>query len=82
MYYTAFSRAQNLLALTCIENNYKPVPSIPFKPIYEDLKDAVDGDFEFHKLGFEEIKKINIKEIFAFTSHISLYKLCPLLYKI
>ena len=82
MYYTAFSRAQNLLALTCIENSYKPVPSIPFRPIYEDLKDAVDGDFEFHKLGFEEIKKINIKEIFAFTSHISLYKLCPLLYKI
>lgn len=82
IYYTAFSRAQNLLALTCIENNYKPVPSIPFKSVYEDLKDAADKDFEFHKLNFEEVKEINIKEIFAFTSHISVYKSCPLLYKL
>lgn len=81
-YYTAFSRAQNLLALTCVENSYKPVPSMPFKPIYEDLKDVTNGNFEFHKLNFEKIKEINIKEIFAFTSHISLYETCPLLYKI
>ena len=81
-YYTAFSRAKNLLALTCIENSYKPVPSIPFKPLYEELYDVSDGNFEFHKLNFEEVKEINIKEIFSFTSHINLYKNCPRLYKI
>lgn len=80
-YYTAFSRAQNLLALTCIENSRKPVPSIPFKRVYEELKDVADSSFEFQKLSFENVKKINIKEIFAFTSHINLYELCPRLYK-
>lgn len=81
-YYTAFSRAQNLLALTCIENSHKPVPTMPFKPLYEELYDVSNGNFEFHKLGFEEIKEINIKEILSFTAHINLYKTCPRLYKI
>ncbi|MCF2624618.1 ATP-dependent helicase [Fusobacterium perfoetens] len=82
IYYTAFSRAQNLLALTCVENSYKPVPSLPFKRLYEELKDASDSDFEFAKLHFEDVKEINIKDIFAFTSHISLYNKCPRLYKL
>lgn len=81
-YYTAFSRAKNLLALTCIENSYKPVPSMPFKRVYEELKDVSDSNFQFQKLNFEDVKEINIKEIFAFTSHISLYNLCPRIYKL
>ena len=80
-YYTAFSRAKNLLALTCVENRFKPVPSIPFKRVYEELKDVRDSSFEFQKLNFEEVKELSIKEIFAFTSHINLYNKCPRLYK-
>lgn len=82
MYYTAFSRAKNLLALTCVENKFKPVPSLPFKRVYEDLKDVRDRDFEFNKLHFEKVKEINIKDIFAFTSHIRIYNICPKLYKL
>ena len=82
MYYTAFSRAKNLLALTCVENKFKPVPSLPFKRVYEDLKDVKDRDFELSKLHFEKIKEINIKDIFAFTSHIRIYNICPKLYKL
>lgn len=82
MYYTAFSRAKNLLALTCIENSSKPVPSLPFKRVYEDLKDIRSRDFELHKLHFEKVKAINIKDIFAFTSHIRIYNICPKLYKL
>ncbi len=82
MYYTAFSRAKNLLALTCIENSSKPVPSLPFKRVYEDLKDIRSRDFELQKLYFEKIKEINIKDIFAFTSHIRIYNICPKLYKL
>ena len=82
MYYTAFSRAKNLLALTCVENNFKPVPSLPFKRVYEDLKDIRSRDFELHKLHFEKIKETNIKDIFAFTSHIRIYNICPKLYKL
>ena len=81
-YYTAFSRAKNLLALTCVENKFKPVPSMPFKRVYEELHDVKESDFEFQKLNFEKVKEINIKEIFAFTSHIKLYNLCPKLYKL
>ena len=81
MYYTAFSRAKNLLALTCVENSSKPVPSLPFKRVYEDLKDIRSRDFELHKLHFEKIKETNIKDIFAFTSHIRIYNICPKLYK-
>ena len=50
--------------------------------LYEELKDASDSDFEFAKLHFEDVKEINIKDIFAFTSHISLYNKCPRLYKL
>ena len=82
MYYTAFSRAKNLLALTCVENSSKPVPSLPFKRVYEDLKDIRSRDFELHKLHFEKIKETNIKDIFAFTSHIRIYNICPKLYKL
>lgn len=82
MYYTAFSRAKNLLALTCIENSSKPVPSLPFKRVYEDLKDIRSRDFELQKLHFEKVKAINIKDIFAFTSHIRIYNICPKLYKL
>lgn len=82
MYYTAFSRAKNLLALTCVENNFKPVPSLPFKRVYEDLKDVRDRDFDLSRLHFEKIKEINIKDIFAFTSHIRIYNICPKLYKL
>ncbi len=82
MYYTAFSRAKNLLALTCVENNFKPVPSLPFKRVYEDLKDIRSRDFELHKLHFEKIKETNIKDIFAFTSHIRIYNICLKLYKL
>ncbi len=82
MYYTAFSRAKNLLALTCVENSSKPVPSLPFKRVYEDLKDIRSRDFELQKLHFEKVKAINIKDIFAFTSHIRIYNICPKLYKL
>lgn len=80
LYYTAFSRAQNLLALTCIESRSK-VPSPPFKRVYENLSDAVSDDFCIPNLHFEEIKKINLKDLFSFTSHISQYESCPRLYK-
>lgn len=59
-----FREQKSFLALTCVENNFKPVPSLPFKRVYEDLKDIRSRDFELHKLHFEKVKAINIKEIF------------------
>lgn len=58
------------------------MPSLPFKRVYEDLKDIRSRDFELQKLHFEKVKAINIKDIFAFTSHIRIYNICPKLYKL
>ena len=86
LYYTAFSRAQNLLALTCVETkNRKPrqrsVPSRYFKNIYEEIPDWKEESFDFSKLELDEVKEVNLKETYSFTSHILLYENCPLQYK-
>ncbi|MGL4971450.1 MAG: UvrD-helicase domain-containing protein, partial [Cetobacterium sp.] len=46
LYYTAFSRAKNLLVLTAIESNKgkRTVPSLPFKRVYESIPDILSGD--------------------------------------
>lgn len=82
VYYTAFSRAQNLLALTCVEYPKIPVPHFAFKKVYETLKDVDQDDFEISKLNLDETKENYIKEKLSFTNHINLYDNCPRLYKL
>lgn len=86
LYYTAFSRAQNLLCLTCIESIHrqkgkKNVPSKYFKNIYKDIISWKDAQFRISNLELEEIKSANLKREYSFTSHILLYENCPLQYK-
>lgn len=79
LYYTAFSRAQDLLVLTCDEN--KRTPSMYFKELYEELK-SVDSDaFNIDDFDFKEVKAVNLKDTFSFTSHITVYETCALQYK-
>lgn len=78
-YYTAFSRAQNLLVLTCDENSR--TPSKYFKEVYQTLPDVHGGEFDPAKLILESVKDVNIKEAFSFTSHITVYETCSLQYK-
>lgn len=79
LYYTAFSRAQNLLVLTCNEN--KRTPSLYFKDIYVELQDIESENFDINDFNFKEVKEVNIKNTFSFTSHISVYETCALQYK-
>lgn len=86
LYYTAFSRAQNLLILTCIETQnrkkgQRSVPSSYFKNVYEPLIDWKSQKFDFRKLELEEVKEVNIKQSYSFTSDILLYENCPMQYK-
>lgn len=83
LFYTGFSRAQNLLVLSCVEidSTQKQVPSSPFKRLYEDLPDIGGGEFNPRELKLEEIKESEIKEKYSFTSHILKYNLCPFRYK-
>lgn len=80
LYYTAFSRAQNLLILTCHEKGGRgKTPSKYFEDAYSTLQDYTAIDFS--NLILETVKPVNIKDTFSFTSHIELYETCSLQYK-
>jgi len=79
LYYTAFSRAQDLLVLTCNED--KRTPSLYFTDIYDELPSADNPAFDLSEFDFKRVKKVNLKDTFSFTSHISVYETCALQYK-
>ena len=79
LYYTAFSRAQDLLVLTCNED--KRTPSKYFKEIYNELSNVDSSEFDIKEFNFKDVKPVNLKETYSFTSHISVYETCPLQYK-
>lgn len=79
LYYTAFSRAQNLLILTCNENNR--TPSNYFREVYHELQSVESSAFNVLEFDFKEIKDVNIKKTFSFTSHITVYETCAMQYK-
>ena len=72
LYYTAFSRAQDMLILNpegkcpCFERQIATLP-----PVYEIPKD----------FPVSASKTANYKHVYSFTSHISIYDSCPLQYK-
>ena len=80
LYYTAFSRAQNLLVLSCCEKKgHGATPSKYFEECYGKLPSYEDVDLS--DVALETVKPVNIKESFSFTSHIALYENCALQYK-
>lgn len=79
LYYTAFSRAQDLLILTCDEN--KRTPSQYFAELYEELQSVNSPAFDLNEFDFKKVKKVNLKDTFSFTSHITVYETCALQYK-
>ena len=71
LYYTAFSRPQNLLVLTAREVEGKgKSPSKYFESVYNNLIDWKDETFDSTKLTLEKVKPVNVKHQFSFTSHI------------
>jgi len=82
LYYTAFSRAQNLLVLTSREAKGSWAdPSKYFENVYKKLPYYFDPVVNFQKYNFDKIKDVNIKESYSFTSHIAVYENCALQYK-
>ena len=80
LYYTAFSRAQNLLVLTCNED--KRTPSMYFREVYSELADMESDEFDINEFTFNTVKDVNLKDTFSFTSHISVYETCAVQYKL
>lgn len=82
LYYTAFSRAQNLLILTAKENEGRSSdPSRYFKDLYKLLPSFNDSNIDFNNYYFEPVKEVNIKQTYSFTSNISVYETCSIQYK-
>lgn len=82
LYYTAFSRAQNLLVLSCeLKDGHGRSPSKYFADVVDEIVDWRHAEVDFSQIEFEQVKEINIKREYAFTSHILLYEACPEQYK-
>lgn len=82
LYYTAFSRAQNLLVLSCFEKGGQgKQPSKYFDEIYANTPYHSDTSFKLKNYNFELIKDVNLKNTYSFTSHISVFENCALQYK-
>lgn len=86
LYYTAFSRAQNLLVLSCqekIPENKRqwPVPSKQIAAVYSSIPSWRAPSFKPSLLELEKVKDVNIKQEYSFTSHILLYEACARQYR-
>ena len=82
LFYTAFSRAQNLLFLTCQERTKgHRVPSAPFESIYNHTYPWRIDAFQRERLTLETIKNVDLKNEYSFTSHITVFENCARQYK-
>jgi DNA helicase-2/ATP-dependent DNA helicase PcrA len=82
LFYTAFSRAQNMLVLSCNEKEGRGKnPSKYFTEVYNELPSWRKLNFDPSVIKLADVKPVNIKHEYSFTSHILLYENCPLQYK-
>jgi len=86
LFYTAFSRAQNMLVLSCQENTPKArgqrnVPSAYFKQIYAPLQSWRDLLFDPLVIEIELVKPSNLKNSYSFTSDVLVFEGCAQQYR-
>lgn len=80
LFYTAFSRAQNLLVLAAQEKQGRvKSPSKYFERIFYDLPSW--RNVELSALTLEAVKQINLKREYSFTSHITVFENCAEQYR-
>ncbi len=82
LYYTAYSRAQNLLVLTCREKEGRGrTPSKHFTRYYDALPSWRDEEFKPDLLKLDDVKEANLKREYSFTSHLALFENCAQQYR-
>lgn len=80
LFYTAFSRAQNLLVLAAQEKQGRgKSPSKYFERLFYELPSW--RDVNLSALTFEAVKEINLKREYSFTSHITVFENCAEQYR-
>ncbi len=86
LFYTAFSRAQNMLVLSCQENTpsargQRNVPSAYFQPLYNPLQSWRDLQFQPSVIELAEVKPSDLKNSYSFTSDVLVFEGCPQQYR-
>ena len=82
LFYTAFSRAQNLLVLaTEFREGRGRSPSKYFEKQWDALPAWEKDSYRPDLIDFEEVREINLKRQYSFTSHISLFETCAEQYR-
>jgi DNA helicase II / ATP-dependent DNA helicase PcrA len=82
LFYTAFSRAQNLLVLAAQEREGNGrCPSKYFSEYFYGIPSWREPAFDVVALSFDDVKEINLKREYSFTSHIALYENCAEQYR-
>lgn len=84
LFYTAFSRAQNLLVLACHVKDAKgngKSPSKYFADEFNGLPSWRDPSFKPQDLLLARIKDIALKQEYSFTSHLTVYENCAEQYR-
>lgn len=82
LFYTAFSRAQNLLVLAAQEREgHGRSPSKYFDEYFYGIPSWRDAAFDVGVLKFDLVREINLKREYSFTSHINLYENCAEQYR-
>ncbi|KAB7772876.1 DNA helicase UvrD [Xanthomonas sp. LMG 12462] len=80
LFYTAFSRAQNLLVLAAQEKQGRgKSPSKYFERLFHEVPSWRDVDLS--ALTYEAVKQINLKREYSFTSDISVFENCAEQYR-
>jgi CRISPR/Cas system-associated exonuclease Cas4 (RecB family) len=80
LFYTAFSRAQNLLVLAAQERSGRgKSPSKYFERLFYELPSW--RTVPLNALTFEAVKEINLKREYSFTSHITVFENCAEQYR-
>lgn len=80
LFYTAFSRAQNLLVLAAQEKHGRgKSPSKYFERLFYEMPSWRDIDLS--ALTYEPVKQINLKREYSFTSHITVFENCAEQYR-
>lgn len=83
LYYTAFSRPQELLVLTAHHDPdiKRRSPSAPFQALWDRTPSWRDHADALRSLSLPPVKPVDLKRRYAFTSHVTLYENCPRQYK-
>ena len=75
-FYVAFSRAKNLLVLSCYEKGV----SENFKLFFYSVRGVNSLQFDINQVDLDEVSKKDERRVLSYTTDIALYRYCPMKY--